>query len=73
MQRIARRLLAGRSGLEQYAILLVHVSLGLLFAISGANKLFVAHATSGGRVSLISVMLVNVMLRKIHSIRGDEI
>jgi putative oxidoreductase len=28
--------------LEQYAILLVRVSLGLFFAISGANKLFVA-------------------------------
>ena len=27
---------------EQYAILLVRVSLGLFFAISGANKLFVA-------------------------------
>jgi hypothetical protein len=34
----------GSSDLEQYAILLVRVSLGLFFAISGANKLFV-----GGR------------------------
>ena len=34
-------LLSG-SDLEQYAILLVRVSLGLFFAISGANKLFVA-------------------------------
>ena len=32
----------GSSGWEQYAILLVRVSLGLFFAISGANKLFVA-------------------------------
>jgi putative oxidoreductase len=32
----------GSSDLEQYAILLVRVSLGLFFAISGANKLFVA-------------------------------
>jgi putative oxidoreductase len=32
----------GGSGLEQYAILLVRVSLGLFFVISGANKLFVA-------------------------------
>jgi putative oxidoreductase len=31
--------------LEQYAILLVRVSLGLFFAIPGANKLFVAHAS----------------------------
>ena len=32
----------GNSNLEQYAILLVRVSIGLFFAISGANKLFVA-------------------------------
>ena len=30
---------------EQYAILLVRVSIGLFFAISGANKLFVAGGT----------------------------
>jgi putative oxidoreductase len=34
--------LMGSSNLEQYAILLVRVSIGLFFAISGANKLFVA-------------------------------
>ena len=33
--------LLGSSDWEQYAILLVRVSLGLFFAISGANKLFV--------------------------------
>ncbi len=37
--------LLGSSDLEQYAILLVRVSLGLFFAISGANKLFVAART----------------------------
>jgi putative oxidoreductase len=37
--------LLGSSHLEQYAILLVRVLIGLFFAISGANKLFVA----GGR------------------------
>jgi putative oxidoreductase len=37
--------LLGNSGLEQYAILLVRVSIGLFFAISGANKLFVAGGT----------------------------
>ena len=37
--------LLGSSDLEQYAVLLVRVSLGLFFAISGANKLFVAGAT----------------------------
>ena len=34
--------LQGSGDLEQYAILLVRVSIGLFFAISGANKLFVA-------------------------------
>ena len=37
--------LLGSSDLEQYALLLVRVSLGLFFAISGANKLFVAGRT----------------------------
>src|SRR5579862_7353256 len=37
--------LLGSSDLEQYAILLVRVSLGLFFAVSGANKLFVAGST----------------------------
>ena len=36
---------AGCSDLEQYAVLLVRVSLGLFFAISGANKLFFAGST----------------------------
>jgi putative oxidoreductase len=34
--------LLGSSDLEQYAVLLVRVLIGLFFAISGANKLFVA-------------------------------
>lgn len=37
--------LQGNGGLEQYAILLVRVSIGLFFAISGANKLFGAGGT----------------------------
>jgi putative oxidoreductase len=37
--------LLGSRDLEQYAILLVRVSIGLFFAISGANKLFVAGGT----------------------------
>jgi putative oxidoreductase len=37
--------LSGSNDLEQYAILLVRVSLGLFFAISGANKLFVTGGT----------------------------
>src|SRR6202453_935683 len=39
--------LLGSSGLEQYAILLVRVAIGLFFAISGANKLFVAGGAKG--------------------------
>jgi putative oxidoreductase len=41
-KRLVQFVLQGSSDLEQYAILLVRVSLGLFFAISGANKLFVA-------------------------------
>jgi putative oxidoreductase len=42
---LVRSALLGSSDLEQYAILLVRVSIGLFFAISGANKLFVAGGT----------------------------
>jgi putative oxidoreductase len=41
-RRFVQFALLGSSAWEQYAILLVRVSLGLFFAISGANKLFVA-------------------------------
>jgi putative oxidoreductase len=41
-KRLVQFALLGSSGWEPYAILLVRVSLGLFFAISGANKLFVA-------------------------------
>jgi putative oxidoreductase len=44
-KRLIQFALLGSSDLEQYAILLVRVSLGLFFAISGANKLFVADGT----------------------------
>jgi putative oxidoreductase len=37
--------LQGNNALEQYAILLVRVSIGLFFAISGANKLFLPGGT----------------------------
>ena len=37
--------LQGNGDLEQYAVLLVRVSIGLFFAISGANKLFVPSLT----------------------------
>ena len=44
-KRLVQFALLGNSDLNQYAILLVRVSLGLFFAISGANKLFVAGGT----------------------------
>ncbi len=44
-KRLVQFALLGDSDLGQYAILLVRVSLGLFFAISGANKLFVAGRT----------------------------
>ncbi len=43
-KRLIEFSLLGSGELEQFAILLVRVSIGLFFAISGANKLF----TSGG-------------------------
>ncbi len=43
-KRLIQFALLGSGDLEQYAILLVRVSIGLFFAISGANKLF----SSGG-------------------------
>src|ERR1700732_534572 len=44
-KRLIQFALLGSSDWEQYAILLVRVSIGLFFAISGANKLFVAGGT----------------------------
>jgi putative oxidoreductase len=41
-KRLVQLALLGSSDLEQYAILLVRVAIGVFFAISGANKLFVA-------------------------------
>src|ERR1700677_1633449 len=44
-KRLVQFALQGNSDLEQYAILLIRVSIGLFFAISGGNKLFVAGGT----------------------------
>src|SRR6202795_5108895 len=44
-KRLVQFALQGSSDLEQCAILLIRVSIGLFFAISGANKLFVAGGT----------------------------
>jgi putative oxidoreductase len=52
-KRLVQFALLGSSDLQQYAILLVRVSLGLFFAISGANKLFVA----GGRQTMYETLV----------------
>jgi putative oxidoreductase len=44
-RRLVQLALLGSSDWEQYGILLIRVSIGLFFAISGANKLFVAGGT----------------------------
>jgi putative oxidoreductase len=44
-KRLVQFALQGNGELEQYAILLVRVSIGLFFAISGGNKLFTAGGT----------------------------
>jgi putative oxidoreductase len=44
-KRLVQFALLGSSVSEQYAILVVRVSIGLFFAISGANKLFTAGGT----------------------------
>ena len=44
-KRLVQFALLGSGDLQQYAVLLVRASLGLFFAISGANKLFVASST----------------------------
>jgi putative oxidoreductase len=53
-KRLVQFALLGSSDLEQYALLLVRVSLGLFFAISGANKLFVAARTQAMFETLVA-------------------
>jgi putative oxidoreductase len=53
-KRLVQFSLLGSSDLEQYAILLVRLSIGLFFAISGANKLFVAGGTKPVYETLVS-------------------
>jgi putative oxidoreductase len=52
-KRLVQFALLGSSDLEQYAILVVRVFLGLFFAISGANKLFVADKTQAMYETLV--------------------
>jgi putative oxidoreductase len=53
-KRLVQFALLGDRDLEQYAILLVRVSIGLFFAISGANKLFVPAARNLFTTRLLS-------------------
>ena len=52
-KRLVQFALQGSSDLGPYAILLVRVSIGLFFAISGGNKLFVA----GGRRTMYETLV----------------
>ncbi len=54
-KRLIQFALQGSSDLEQYAILLVRVSIGVFFAISGANKLFVAGGMKAIYETLVKV------------------
>ncbi len=62
--------LLGRSNSEQYAILLVRVSIGLFFAISGARKLFVAGSrqTMYETLARAKVPLPNLMTYFVSSV-----
>lgn len=56
-KRLVQFALQGSSVLEPYAILLVRVSLGLFFAISGANKLFVAGSAQTMHETLVEAKI----------------
>ena len=56
-KRLVQFGLLGSSDLEQYAILLVRVALGLFFAVSGANKLFVAGSTQTMYETLVNAQV----------------
>ena len=56
-KRLVQFVLLGSGDLEQYAILLVRVSIGLFFAISGGNKLFVAGGTNPVYETLVKAKL----------------
>ncbi len=61
-QRLVRFVLLGSHELEEYAILIVRVALGLFFAISGANKLFVPQQT---QVMYETLVAANVPLPRL--------
>lgn len=52
--RLIQFALVGSSTLQQYAILLARVALGVFFAISGGNKLFVARSRKSMYETLVA-------------------
>ena len=56
-ERLIRFGLLGDTSLEQGAILLVRVALGLFFAVSGGNKLFVASRTQAMYETLVGAKI----------------
>ncbi len=56
-KRLVEFALLGSSGLEQCAILLIRVAIGLFFAISGANKLFAAGGTKAIYDTLVKAQI----------------
>jgi putative oxidoreductase len=56
-KRLVQFALLGSGDLEQCAILLVRVALGLFFAISGAKKLFVADGTQTMYETLVAAQV----------------
>jgi len=56
-KRLVQFALQGSSDLEQRAILLIRVSIGLFFAISGGNKLFVGGGTKSVYDTLVKAKI----------------
>src|SRR5580704_11244019 len=69
-ERLIRFVLLGSRELEAYAMLVVRVALGLFFAISGANKLFVPRQTQVMYETLVAahVPLPRVMTYFVSSV-----
>jgi putative oxidoreductase len=69
-QRLIRFLLLGSRELEEYAILLVRIALGIFFAVSGANKLFVPAQTQTMYETLVAanVPFPHVMVYFVSSV-----
>jgi putative oxidoreductase len=69
-QRLMQFVLQGSHELEVYAILVVRIALGLFFAISGANKLFVPQKTQVMYETLVAahVPLPRLMVYFVSSI-----